>query len=98
MRRAALLLAVMLLACAANVGVSGATFVPKDAAATCRGLCGEIGLPLDSVVIIAQNVGCVCAAAPRASAAAAAGGGMAAVIELERAARQTTPPPPPPHR
>ncbi len=96
MRRAAVLLAVMLSACAANVGVSGPTFVPKDAAATCHNLCADIGLPLDSVVIIAQNVGCVCAAAPRASSAAA-GGGMAAVIELERAAQQTTPAPPP-HR
>lgn len=49
-----------LVACAANVGTSGATYVPKDSAATCGGYCHDIGLELSSVVIMANNVGCVC--------------------------------------
>lgn len=50
-------------ACAANVGTSGVTYVPKDSAATCSGYCNEIGLQMSSVVIMANNVGCVCSPA-----------------------------------
>jgi hypothetical protein len=47
----------------ATVGAnSNTTSVPRDSAATCAGYCQSIGLGLDSVVIMANNVGCVCAA------------------------------------
>ena len=69
--------------------------VPKDATPQCAGLCSQIGLPLDSVVIMANNVGCVCrAAVPAAPPAAttpgasASAGGMAAIMIAEEAARQ----------
>lgn len=69
--------------CAANVGTTLAVYVPKDAAATCTEHCSTIGLPLASVVIMANNVGCVCNAASAPVASGAAGGGMAALIMQE---------------
>jgi len=38
--------------------------VPSDSTAQCREYCQNIGLPLESVVIMASNVGCVCDARP----------------------------------
>jgi hypothetical protein len=66
MRAMKFALAIMVMgvvACAANVGTSGAIYVPKDSAATCSGYCNEIGLQMSSVVIMANNVGCVCSPA-----------------------------------
>lgn len=91
-----------LVACAANVGTSGVTYVPKDSASTCGGYCNEIGMQLSSVVIMANNVGCVCSpglpppslppgAAPAEAPAAAstsAAAGMAALVVAEEARRQ----------
>ena len=69
-------------ACAANVGTSGSTYVPKDSAATCTSYCAEIGLQLNSVVIMANNVGCVCThgGPPAPASADAAGAGMATLL------------------
>ena len=72
-------------------------YVPKDARPTCESHCNEIGLSLNSVVIMANNVGCVCSPAPGAPGAggAVSGGGMAALLmeeqqrESSRAARAT---------
>ena len=82
--------------CAAHVGTQAGIYVPKDAAATCSVQCHDIGLALDSVVVMANNVGCVCAAAPAARSGApgsASGGGMAAILlqeqEEEQARKQT---------
>ncbi len=92
-----------LVACAANVGTSGVTYVPKDSASTCGGYCNEIGMQLSSVVIMANNVGCVCSppvpppslppgAAPPApepaAASTSAAAGMAALVVAEEARRQ----------
>ena len=91
MTRVLMGLLVSLSACAAPVGVRNAT-LPNDSAPRCAELCSQIGLPLDSVVIMAENVGCVCRAAPSPSTAppgaSASAGGMAAVMLAEEAARR----------
>jgi hypothetical protein len=86
--------ALLVAGCAAHVGTAGGTYVPKDAAATCRAHCDEIGLRLDSVVIMADNVGCVCAAsaAPMSTTQGrSAAAGMAAVLEEEAAQQNAQP-------
>jgi len=74
-------------ACTAPVGSTMA--VPHDSAATCASYCQAIGLPLQSVVIMASNVGCVCNAQPNAqgNAASSSAGGVAAMIQQEAARR-----------
>jgi hypothetical protein len=75
----------------ADVGVSGRIEVPRDSAGTCTSLCGSIGLTLDSVVVMANNVGCVCRAAPAAppaSTTSAASGGMAAILIQQQQQQQ----------
>jgi hypothetical protein len=79
-----------LTACTATVGTGGGVSIPPDAATTCANHCSSIGLSLDSVVVMANNVGCVCR---RASSAArgtegSAAGGMAALIVQEEQQRQ----------
>jgi hypothetical protein len=71
----------------ANVGVGERVEIPKDSATKCSSLCGSISLTLDSVVVMASTVGCVCRAAPAASASSAASGGMAAIM-LQQEERQ----------
>ena len=90
MKRIALLLGLCSAGCPATVGTSGAIYVPKDAATTCSAHCNEIGLALNSVVIMANNVGCVCSAASPANANAATGGGMAALIMEAEQRRQSS--------
>ena len=99
MKTMALLMAIFGSACAATVGTGGAIYVPKDAAATCASHCQEIGLSLNSVVIMASNVGCVCSAAPNPPGGAASGGGMAALLmaEQQRHDASATYQPPPHH-
>jgi hypothetical protein len=74
-------------ACTTPVGAT--MHVPSDSAATCGGYCQSIGLTLESVVIMANNVGCVCAVQPPAPAPSAAppasAGGMAAIMMQEAA-------------
>jgi len=50
--------------CPAPVGTTSLSSVPSDSTAQCREYCHNIGLPLESVVIMANNVGCVCDARP----------------------------------
>ncbi|HEY5949731.1 MAG TPA: hypothetical protein VIV40_29755 [Kofleriaceae bacterium] len=92
MKRLCLLMLLATAACQpAPVGVRDVE-VPRDATPQCGSLCAGIGLPLDSVVIMANNVGCVCrASAPPATtapAASASAGGMAAIMIADEAARQ----------
>jgi hypothetical protein len=89
----------------ARVGVGERMDIPRDSAGQCTRLCDSIGLGLDSVVVMASNVGCVCRAAPApgaAPAASASAGGMAAILIQEAAAaesarqaqqRRSSPPP-----
>jgi hypothetical protein len=71
----------------APVGVENVE-LPADSAATCQAQCGKVGLRMQSLVIMANYVGCVCAPAddverPSASAGAA-GGGLAAIMVLQQ--------------
>jgi hypothetical protein len=60
MKQFALVMVLALAACQpAPVGVRDVE-VPRDSGPQCANLCALIGLPLDSVVIMANNVGCVC--------------------------------------
>jgi hypothetical protein len=68
------------------VGTSGSIYVPKDAAVTCAAHCQGIGLTMTAVVVMANNVGCVCSAAGPSIAGATAGG-MAALIVQEQQSR-----------
>jgi hypothetical protein len=80
--------------CTAPVGTSGSTTLPKDSAPQCASICRDIGLSLESVVVMANNVGCVCSALPPAQApagppsahAGSAAGGMAAIMMQQQAA------------
>jgi hypothetical protein len=77
-------------ACQAAVGTGGMYSVPKDASSTCAMRCTEIGLPLDSVVIMANNVGCVCRARSATAEAGPSGAsaGMAAILVQEAEQQQ----------
>lgn len=74
----------------APVGVRNVE-VPRDAGQQCASLCGQVGMHLQSLVIMANNVGCVCGSTvetDRPSAGGAAAGGMAAIMLQEAAAQQ----------
>jgi hypothetical protein len=86
----------------APVGVQNVE-LQRDSTPQCASQCAQIGLPLDSVVIMANNVGCVCRAvqppapgtavppAPEAGAAPGASasvGGMAAIMIAQEAERR----------
>jgi hypothetical protein len=77
----ALLLGLCGAGCVAPVGVVSKT-LPSDAAQTCASQCGSIGMALSSVVIMAENVGCVCSASSPPESGAS-GGGMAALLMAE---------------
>lgn len=97
MKKIVLLIGLLCCGCPATVGTDAAIYVPKDAAATCTSHCNEIGLALNSVVIMANNVGCVCSAAPGGPGGAVSGGGMAALLmaqQQRRSAAATYRPPP----
>lgn len=91
MKKIVLLLGILAAGCPAPVGINGPNYVPKDAASTCAGHCSELGLALNSVVIMASNVGCVCSAGTTASQdGAASGGGMAALLMAEQSRTSST--------
>ncbi len=68
-------------ACSAPVG-RGGLHLPKDAPATCAEQCESLGMGLDSVVIMAGNVGCVCRAQKSVAAGAPNGSGAAGMAAL----------------
>ena len=73
--------------CAATVGTHGGIYVPKDAAAQCVDQCRNAGMLLNSMVVMANTVGCVCSPAnapATACNAAGAAGGVAAIMEEEQ--------------
>ena len=79
------------LACSATVGTAGMVSVPKDASATCSQHCSSIGMSLDAVVVMANNVGCVCRGVKSAAAdspAGASAGGMAALMVQQQQQQQ----------
>ena len=72
----------------APVGVRNLSVAP-DSAPQCASLCQQVGMSLDSLVIMADNVGCVCRAAPPAPPGAAPPG---AVPPASAATTQQPPP------
>ena len=89
------LVVVVVVGCAkpARVGIREHSNLSTDSSQQCAALCEHIGLSLDSVVIMAAEVGCVCrAASPPATitppAASASTGGMAAIMLARQAAEQ----------
>lgn len=68
-------------ACSAPVG-RGGLHLPKDAPATCAEQCESMGMGLDSVVIMAGNVGCVCRAQKSVAAGSLDGSGAAGMAAL----------------
>jgi hypothetical protein len=90
----AIAISILLAGCYANVGTSGGVQIPKDAASTCSNHCASIGLSLDSVVIMASNVGCVCRGPKNAAGredGAVSAGGMAALIVQQQQQQQQPP-------
>jgi hypothetical protein len=76
--------------CAAIVGTSSGVYVPKDSGARCVAQCQNTGMVLSSMVVMANNVGCVCApvSAPATAcspaATSGAAGGLAALMMQEQ--------------
>lgn len=78
----------------ATVGVNSATLLEPNSAGICAGHCQTLGLSLSAVVVMANNVGCVCAAqgappsaAPSSAQSSSSAGGMAAILMQEEADR-----------
>ncbi len=88
--RSIVLLALCVAGCAATVGTTGVAYVPKDAAATCTTYCTDVGMTLTSVVIMANNVGCVCGVNNAAPGTSAAAGGMATLLMAQQSERAST--------
>jgi hypothetical protein len=57
--RLLLLLAIVGAGCVAPVGASSVS-IPRDARNVCLAQCGQIGMGLSAVAIMANNIGCVC--------------------------------------
>lgn len=75
----------LLMGCVAPVGVSGAISIPRDAGNNCAEQCGQIGMKLSAVAIMANHIGCVCQPADGAHASqGAAPAGMATIAMLEQ--------------
>jgi hypothetical protein len=83
----------VLTSCMAGVG-AGPMGVPFDAPQKCSDYCTKMGMGLGAVVVMANNVGCVCTPNGRASSAemqgGSAAGGMAAILlqQQQQAAQQ----------
>ena len=81
----------------ADVGTSAMVSVPKDGVAQCEKHCGQMGLRLSAVAIMANDVGCVCLVPAPAGLQAAPGpqadagalpAGMATIALLQRRQQQ----------
>jgi hypothetical protein len=77
----------------AMVGRGGVVSVPSDARTQCMTICTDIGMSLNQVVVMANEVGCVCdnakaGATSSSDAAGGAAGGMVAILEARRVAAQ----------
>lgn len=73
--------------CSAHVGSTAA--IPDNANGTCEEQCAEVGMHLGAMVVMANNVGCVCEPGDSGKTSrAAALGGMATIAILEEQQRQ----------
>ncbi len=87
-------LAALVSACMAGVGSPMAS-VPFDAAGKCAGYCGKMGMNLGAVVVMANNVGCVCTPMSHGGTASldaveggAAGAGVVTILAQQEQQRQ----------
>ena len=78
-------LALLLGGCVGVRPVSDLTTIPKDTAAVCESVCGGMGLSLGAVVVIADQVGCVCDKAAASHAAGASTAALGAILAARRA-------------
>jgi hypothetical protein len=84
-------LAALVSACVAGVGSPMAS-VPFDTAGRCAGYCSKMGMNLGAVVVMANNVGCVCTPMGRGGGTAslesveggAAGAGLVTILAQEQ--------------
>ena len=90
--RSAVVLLLLLAACATRPPVSPMLRLPPDTAQECANVCQSIGLRLSAVVVVASSAGCVCEAQPSANAfqggASAASAGAVIVVDEEQRQHQ----------
>jgi len=93
MKQAFIALSLLILSsCYATVGSKRA--VASGSPNTCNNFCRDMGLDLSAVVVMADNVGCVCnvrtaAPSPTANAVAAAQAGMATIVQQQQEEEET---------
>jgi len=61
--------------------------LPVENVTQCRTLCNSAGMSLESIVVVANQTGCVCGASSEGGAAAASGGAVAVML-AEQAQQQ----------
>ena len=82
-----LLAAVSLAGCGA-AQASNRDTIPRGNITQCRSLCESSGMALQSIVIVANQTGCVCGVQGSLAAASAASGGAVAVMLAEEEQRR----------
>jgi hypothetical protein len=80
-----LLLIALVPGCKATVGTNTLVEVPPDSRTRCEAYCRDLKLSLSSVVIMANEVGCVCSVASVTADASDAGSAMAAGVLAKKA-------------
>jgi hypothetical protein len=79
-------------ACTMQAPVGSFANVPLDAPAKCGGFCTKMGMGLGAVVVMANNVGCVCTPnglkGGSAEESGAAAGGMTALLIQQQVQQQ----------
>ena len=84
------LVAILMLGCGPTAASNRST-IPRDNVTQCVSLCESAGLVLQSLVIVANQTGCVCSplnAQSNAGGAAAASGGAVAVLMAQQQQQQ----------
>ncbi len=83
----AVALLAVLSGCAASQA-SNKDSLPEKNVAQCKSLCASAGMPLESIVIVANQTGCVCGASPDGGSAAATGGAVAVLLAEQQRRQQ----------
>ena len=73
--------------CGANAASRRDT-LPASNVTQCRSLCGSAGMQLQSLVIVANQTGCVCGPGTAGTSAAATGGAVAVLLAQQRQQQQ----------
>ena len=77
------LLALLAAGCAAHP-VSGLTTIPRDTPKDCESVCTNMGLKLGAVVVISDQIGCVCEKPGADHAVGASAAALGALIAQQR--------------